>query len=68
MANFIPDEKVPETIEKTLEWYKVNGKKGERIGKTIDRVGIESYMKFMEPVFKSGEPLKTNTKPGWEKV
>ena len=59
MANFIPDEKVPETIEKTLEWYKINGKKGERIGKAIDRVGVESYTKFMESVFKSGEPVPT---------
>ncbi len=57
VANFIPDEKVGEVIEKTLEWYKTNGKRGERLGKTIERVGIESYLKFMEPVFKTGSPV-----------
>lgn len=57
-AIFIPDEKIPEVIEKTLEWYKINGKRGERIGTTIDKVGLDSYIKFMENTFKSGEPVE----------
>ena len=44
-AKFVKDEEVFTVLEKTLEWYKVNGKRGERIGKTIRRVGIESYKK-----------------------
>src|SRR3990172_1935777 len=55
VANFIPNEKVPEVIEKTLEWYKINGKKGERIGKAIARVGLEKYLEFMGPLLKDEE-------------
>ncbi len=51
VAIFLPDEKVPEVIEKTIEWYLANGIRGERIATTIKRVGIESYFRFMEPVF-----------------
>ena len=51
IALFIPDEKVPLVIEKTIQWYQTNGARGERIGKTLERVGLENYMKFMEPVF-----------------
>ncbi|ODS34793.1 MAG: nitrite and sulphite reductase 4Fe-4S subunit [Candidatus Scalindua rubra] len=40
---FLPDEKVLDFIEQTLDWYKKNGKRGERIGTTIDRVGLEKY-------------------------
>jgi len=36
-------EKVFEIIEKTLEFYKKLGKKGERFRDTLDRVGIEKY-------------------------
>src|SRR3989338_7238260 len=50
-AVFIPDEKVSNVIEKTLEWYKINGKKGERIGTTIDRIGLKSYIEFMKNTF-----------------
>lgn len=51
-AVFIPDDKVSDVIQKTIEWYKENGKRGERIGAAIDRVGVESYMKFMDSTFK----------------
>ncbi len=40
---FLPDEKVLDFIGKTLDWYKKNGKRAERIGKTIDRVGLEKF-------------------------
>lgn len=43
VAKFVTDEEVFPVLEKTLEWYKSNGKRGERIGKTIRRVGIQSY-------------------------
>jgi len=50
VARFVPDELVPEIIEKTIEWYKTNGVRGERIGLTLRRVGVESYLEFMKPV------------------
>jgi len=55
---FRSDEKVPDAIEKTIEWYNKNGKRGERIGNTLKRVGLKSYLEFMEPVFKSGDTVK----------
>lgn len=36
-------EKVLEIIKETLEFYKKYGKKGERFGNTLDRVGIDKY-------------------------
>ncbi|MDP3973203.1 MAG: 4Fe-4S binding protein [Candidatus Daviesbacteria bacterium] len=46
---FLPDEEVFLTIEKTLEWYREKGKRGERVGTTLDRVGIESYQASVFP-------------------
>lgn len=43
IVKFLPDEKVTNFIMKTIEWYNSNGKRGERIGKTIDRVGLEEF-------------------------
>ena len=46
---FRPGE-VGDIVEKTLLWYKENGYAKERLGKTIDRLGIEA---FEEAVFGS---------------
>lgn len=54
VANFIPDERVPAVIEKTVEWYNENGNRGERIGNTLKRVGLDNYKEFM------GELLETD--------
>lgn len=51
VALFVPDEKVAGVIEKTIEWYLANGIRGERIAKTVRRVGVEKYLEFMKPVF-----------------
>jgi dissimilatory sulfite reductase (desulfoviridin) alpha/beta subunit len=55
VAIFIPDERVPEVIAKTIEWYNTNGKRGERIATTIARVGLDSYIKFMSSTFDGCE-------------
>jgi len=47
LAHLISDAKVIPIIEKTIEWYKANGKSRERIGLTIDRVGLDKYKEFM---------------------
>ncbi|MBE9531289.1 MAG: 4Fe-4S binding protein [Proteobacteria bacterium] len=52
VAIFLPDEKVQEAIEKTIEWYKDRGKKWERIATTLRRVGLDDYQKFMEGLYK----------------
>ena len=38
---FTEDEVLP-VIEKCMLWFKQNGYKGERFGKTIDRLGVKS--------------------------
>ena len=38
---FISDEEVPSVIESVVKWYQKNGKRGERIGLTIERIGLE---------------------------
>ena len=48
---FLPDEKVLEYISKTVEWYNANGKRGERIGTTFDRVGVEKYKEEVASTF-----------------
>ena len=40
-ATFTPDE-IPAIIEKVMLWYKENGYVKERLGATIDRLGVEA--------------------------
>lgn len=56
VAKFVPDERVADIIEKTVEWYNANGKRGERIGNTLKRVGLENYTEFMGPLLET-EPV-----------
>ncbi len=42
---FLPDEKVHDFIDKTLKWYKRNGRRRERIGVTIERIGLDKFKK-----------------------
>ena len=44
-------EEVGDIVEKTLLWYRENGQPKERLGKAIDRIGIEA---FEEAVFGDG--------------
>ncbi len=39
----LTDEQAMKAIEKVVAYYKVSAKKGERLGKMIDRVGIEVF-------------------------
>jgi dissimilatory sulfite reductase (desulfoviridin) alpha/beta subunit len=45
VAYFVPDDKVNQLIEATLSWYKSNAEKRERIGYTLDRLGLEKFVK-----------------------
>ncbi len=42
------EEKLLQLIEKTLEFYKEEGVRGERFGETISRAGLDNYKKRME--------------------
>lgn len=56
VSRFIPDGRVPQVIEKTIEWYNANGKRFERIGNTLKRVGVDNYLEFMGDLLKT-EPV-----------
>ena len=57
VVTFLPDEKVYEFIEKTVKWYNENGKPRERIGSTIDRVGIDKFKRDVAYLFDSSEKI-----------
>ena len=42
LAVDLTDEQVLDKISQVVAYYKENAKKGERLGKMIDRVGFES--------------------------
>jgi anaerobic sulfite reductase subunit C len=42
IGDFFSVEQVPEIIEAVLKFYKEEGKRGERLGVTINRVGLEA--------------------------
>ncbi len=44
VANFCTEEQVFKIIERTLEWYREKGEKRERIGTTIERLGLDRYI------------------------
>ena len=44
IAQFVSDEEGYSLIEKTMEWYQANGQGRERIGATIDRLGLLKYL------------------------
>lgn len=61
VCKFLTEDKVAEAIEKTVKWYQDNGKRFERIGNTIKRVGLEKYLKFMGDTYSEGQGLDNET-------
>lgn len=45
VADFLTEGEATELIRKTLAFYKKEGKRGERLGVTINRVGLDYYKK-----------------------
>ncbi len=43
IAENLSDEEALQTADKLIKFYKENGKKGERVGKFMDRVGIDAF-------------------------
>jgi dissimilatory sulfite reductase (desulfoviridin) alpha/beta subunit len=43
IADFVSDAETFELIEKVVAWYQKNGKRGERVGVTIDRLGMDKF-------------------------
>lgn len=44
VAQFLNKEQVLNLIQKTLEWYNAKGQGRERIGQTLKRVGLDTYI------------------------
>jgi dissimilatory sulfite reductase (desulfoviridin) alpha/beta subunit len=51
ICRFLPEDRVSEAIELTVKWYKANGRSFERIGHTLQRLGMDDYLAHMAPVF-----------------
>ena len=45
LSRLIPVEQVGDMVEKIMLWYKENGYAKERLGKTIDRLGVDALEK-----------------------
>jgi dissimilatory sulfite reductase (desulfoviridin) alpha/beta subunit len=52
IANFLTEDEVFDITEKIMDWYKKNGKRGERLGTAMDRVGLK---RFKEDIFYDGK-------------
>ncbi len=50
VAGLVPEEQACEVIGVTLDWYRAQGKRGERIGDVLDRVGLDDYRRALKPV------------------
>ena len=48
LKNTYSPEEVSDVIEKVMLWYGENGNQKERLGATIDRIGIEALEKYIE--------------------
>ncbi len=48
LSGLYTEAEVPEIIEKVMLWYKENGMPKERLGKAIDRLGIDCLEKAIE--------------------
>jgi len=69
VAEFVPDEQVMDVIEATVNWYREHGRRGERLGSLLDRVGVDSYRKVLKTVV--GERLLSAAdlrQPKWKRI
>ncbi|MCG0277733.1 MAG: 4Fe-4S binding protein [Thermanaeromonas sp.] len=69
IASLVPDELIFPVIETVIHWYREHGQPGERIGDTIDRVGINILRRALKPVI--GQYLLSHVdleKPRWQSV
>lgn len=50
VAGLVPVEKASGVVQAVSSWYRENGRKGERLGVTIDRVGLDSLRTVLKEV------------------
>ncbi len=69
VAQFVTDEQAPAVIQTTMDWYRAHGLRGERLGETLDRVGIDRFRRALQEVV--GEALLTQDdikQPRWRRI
>ncbi|MDJ0855684.1 MAG: NAD(P)/FAD-dependent oxidoreductase [Desulfobacterales bacterium] len=49
MAEELDDDAALAMIDRIIDYYRENGKKGERIGQMIDRLGLETFRQAVHP-------------------
>jgi len=54
VAAFVTDEQALAVVQATLEWYQAHGARGERLGETLDREGIDSYRRVLHRIVGKG--------------
>jgi NAD(P)H-nitrite reductase large subunit len=47
LVSGLDDKQVIDAINKTVQYYKENAKKGERLGKMIERVGLTPFQEAL---------------------
>ena len=69
IAHMVPEEQIPAVIEAAIAWYREHGQRGERIGDTLDRVGIDSLRRALKPVVGSALlQQKDLEQPRWRRI
>ena len=43
VANFLTEDEVFEVIYRVLDWWRKRGRRGERLGQTMDRLGLDKF-------------------------
>jgi dissimilatory sulfite reductase (desulfoviridin) alpha/beta subunit len=69
VAEFVADAQIADVVAATLAWYRQHGAPRERLGETLDRVGIDSYRRALRAVV--GELLLADDairKPKWARL
>ncbi|TDA68807.1 MAG: sulfite reductase [Clostridia bacterium] len=50
VAELVPEGEIFPVAEAVMAWYRENGRPGERIGLTVDRVGIDRLRRVLKPL------------------
>lgn len=49
LPRYVIEEEIFPILEKTMLWYQENGREKERLGMTIDRLGVDAFMSAVMP-------------------
>jgi len=62
VADLLPEELVPDVIERTLAWYQEHGARGQRLGHVIEATGVQAYKEaVIPPAYRVGPGAQRQT-------